>query len=85
MRCKACNRELNSFESTRKGFESGEYLDLVQGQLKNFPYDSFLLHKENAMYLYLVNGAIVANNSKKADSMINSFAKRKQSYFNGKT
>ena len=28
MRCKACNKELNSFESTRRGFESGEYLDL---------------------------------------------------------
>lgn len=28
MRCKACNKELSDFESTRKGFESGEYIDL---------------------------------------------------------
>jgi len=28
MRCKACNAELNSFESTRKSAVSGEFLDL---------------------------------------------------------
>ena len=28
MRCKACNKSLNAFESTRKSKESGEYIDL---------------------------------------------------------
>jgi NAD-dependent SIR2 family protein deacetylase len=28
MRCKACNKSLNEFESTRKSKESGEYIDL---------------------------------------------------------
>jgi len=28
MRCKACNAELNNFESTRKSAVNGEYLDL---------------------------------------------------------
>ena len=28
MRCKACNKALNEFESTRKSRESGEYIDL---------------------------------------------------------
>jgi len=28
MRCKACNSLLNEFEATRKGKESGEFVDL---------------------------------------------------------
>jgi hypothetical protein len=28
MRCRACNKALNDFESTRKSIETGEYLDL---------------------------------------------------------
>ncbi len=28
MRCKACNTELNDFESTRKSSVTGEFLDL---------------------------------------------------------
>jgi hypothetical protein len=28
MRCKACNAELNSFESTRKSSQTGEFIDL---------------------------------------------------------
>lgn len=28
MRCRACNKNLNDFESTRKNPETGEYLDL---------------------------------------------------------
>lgn len=28
MRCKACDKMLNDFESTRKGRESGEFVDL---------------------------------------------------------
>lgn len=28
MRCKACNKALSDFESTRKSTETGEYIDL---------------------------------------------------------
>ena len=38
MRCKACNVELNDFESTRKSTTTGEFLDLCNtfyGSVKN--------------------------------------------------
>jgi hypothetical protein len=63
---------------------SGEYLSIVQRELINFPYDSFLLHKENAISLYLINAEINSPNNGSSDSLINIFAEKKQSYFNHK-
>mgnify|MGYP003113139588 FL=1 len=39
MRCKACNVELNNFESTRKSSVSGEFLDLCNRCYKHINYD----------------------------------------------
>lgn len=31
MRCKACNKELTEYESTRKSASTGEFIDLCNG------------------------------------------------------
>jgi len=39
MRCKACNSELNNFESTRKSSVTGEFLDLCNTCYKSVSND----------------------------------------------
>lgn len=39
MRCLACNRALNDYESTRKSAATGEYLDLCNGCFHNVEQD----------------------------------------------
>lgn len=59
-----------------------DYLYAVQDGLKDFPTDSFLNHKENAIYLYLLNGMAKANEQSQFDSLLTNFC---QSKFNKKS
>jgi tetratricopeptide (TPR) repeat protein len=63
---------------------SFEYLDKVQEELDFFPSDSFMLHKENAVYLYLIRQEILLNPSESTDSLIDAFARVKQNKFDHK-
>jgi len=76
------------YEFTKKDLlslpPSEEYLTTVRKELVNFPYDSFLLHKENAISLFLINSEINSPENGSADSLINVFAEKKQSYFTHK-
>ena len=39
MRCKACDVELNDFESTRKSSVTGEFIDLCNSCYRHINYD----------------------------------------------
>ena len=39
MRCLACNKALNDYESTRKSATTGEYLDICNGCFHNVEQD----------------------------------------------
>jgi tetratricopeptide (TPR) repeat protein len=55
-----------------------DYLYAVQDGLKDFPTDSFLNHKENAIYIYLLNGMAKANEQNQFDSLLSHFCKSKE-------
>jgi hypothetical protein len=47
MRCLACNKALNDFESTRKSASTGEYVDLCNGCFHNIEQDIESLERED--------------------------------------
>jgi len=51
MRCKACNKQLNDFESTRKGFESGEFIDLCNECFGTVAADFNVTEREDLKHL----------------------------------
>jgi len=51
MRCKACDVELNDFESTRKSSTTGEYLDLCNTCYKAVRSDVQALERYDLMDL----------------------------------
>ena len=51
MRCKACNTELNAFESTRRGFESGEYIDLCNSCFSTVAEDFNVTEREDLKHI----------------------------------
>ena len=53
---------------------SFDYLAMVKSGLKDFPFDSFLNHRENSIYIYLLNGMAQANEQRQFDSLINVYA-----------
>lgn len=52
-------------------------MEVIQRNLKYFPRDTFLLHKENALYLYQIRTAIAANRDVHADTLIDQMARSK--------
>ncbi len=56
---------------------SEDYLRMVQQSLNDFPTDSFLNHRENSIYIYLLNGMAKSNEQKQFDSLILLYAKSK--------
>ncbi len=57
---------------------SDDYLKLVQQSLKDFPTDSFLNHRENSIYIFLLNGMAKANEQRQFDSLVMLYAKSKK-------
>ena len=57
---------------------SEDYLRMVQQSLSDFPTDSFLNHRENSIYIYLLNGMAKSNEQKQFDSLILLYAKSKE-------
>lgn len=49
---------------------SYDYLAMVKSGLKDFPFDSFLNHRENSIYIYLLNGMAEAGEQRQFDSLI---------------
>ena len=47
MRCLACNKALNDFESTRKSATTGEYVDLCNQCFHNIEQDIESLERED--------------------------------------
>lgn len=47
MRCLACNKILNDFESTRKSATTGEYVDLCNHCFHNVEFDIDSLERED--------------------------------------
>ncbi len=47
MRCLACNKALNDFESTRKSASTGEYVDLCNQCFHNVEQDIESLERED--------------------------------------
>ena len=47
MRCLACNKALNDFESTRKSATTGEYVDLCNSCFHNVEQDIESLERED--------------------------------------
>ncbi len=60
---------------TRPSFD---YLNLAKQGVEKFPTDSFFNHKENAIYLYFLNGMAMAKDYVQFDSFLTVFAKTKQ-------
>jgi hypothetical protein len=52
-------------------------MEVIQRNLNYFPRDTFLLHKENALYLYMIRTAIGANRDVRADTLIDQMARSK--------
>ncbi|MES2618245.1 MAG: hypothetical protein V4613_10220 [Bacteroidota bacterium] len=52
---------------------SDDYLRMVQQSLKDFPSDSFLNHRENSIYIFLLNGMAKAGEVRQFDSLLNIF------------
>lgn len=57
---------------------SEDYLRTVQTALKDFPSDSFLNHRENSIYIYLLNGMAMANEQIQFDSLLKQYAASKE-------
>jgi len=57
---------------------SDDYLNFVQQGLSDFPTDSFLNHRENSIYIFLLNGMAVANEQSQFDSLLGRYAKSKE-------
>lgn len=57
---------------------SEDYLRMVQQSLADFPTDSFLNHRENSIYIYLLNGMAKSNEQKHFDSLMLLYAKSKE-------
>lgn len=56
---------------------SEDYLSAVQSGLKDFPTDSFLNHRENAIYIFLLNGMATAHEQGQFDSLLAKYAASK--------
>lgn len=56
---------------------SEDYLHAVQSGLKDFPTDSFLNHRENAIYIFLLNGMAKAHEQGQFDTMLTKYAASK--------
>jgi hypothetical protein len=52
-------------------------MEVIQRNLIYFPRDTFLIHKENALYLYMIRTAINANRDIRADTLIDRMARTK--------
>jgi tetratricopeptide (TPR) repeat protein len=57
---------------------SVDYLRMVQNSLSDFPSDSFLNHRENSIFIFLLNGMAKANEQNNFDSLMLLYAKSKQ-------
>lgn len=57
---------------------SEDYLIAVDRGLTEFPLDSFLNHKENAIFIFLLNGLANNNDQKGFDNLMNKFAEKKK-------
>ncbi len=56
---------------------SYDYLSAVRNGLKDFPFDSFLNHRENSIYIFLLNGMAESNEQRQFDSLMLIYAKSK--------
>ncbi len=56
---------------------SYDYLAMVKSGLKDFPFDSFLNHRENSIYIYLLNGMAESGEQRQFDSLLNIYANSK--------
>jgi hypothetical protein len=61
MRCLACNKALNDFESTRKSATTGEYVDLCNQCFHNVEQDIESLEREDLRNEEDVEDAIELN------------------------
>src|SRR5574343_21785 len=50
---------------------------MVKSGLKDFPFDSFLNHRENSIYIYLLNGMAESGEQRQFDSLLNIYANSK--------
>ena len=57
---------------------SDDYLKAVERGLKDFPSDSFLNHRENSIYIFLLNGLATNNDQVQFDQLMDQYAKSKQ-------
>lgn len=64
----------NALESIPPSFD---YLKFVQDGLKDFPSDSFLNHRENSIFIFLLNGFASNNEQGLFDSLLTVYAKSK--------
>lgn len=64
----------NALEQIPPGYD---YLKMVSSSLKDFPSDSFLNHRENAVYIFLLNSMAINNEQHTFDSLMNIYAKSK--------
>ncbi|MCC6818298.1 MAG: hypothetical protein IT245_05365 [Bacteroidia bacterium] len=56
---------------------SFDYLSFTQNGLRDFPADSFLNHRENSIYIYLLNGMAEAKDNRQFDSLFTIYASSK--------
>lgn len=56
---------------------SYDYLIAIQNGLKDFPFDSFLNHRENSIYIFLLNGMAEAGEQRQFDSLFHVYAESK--------
>ena len=54
-----------------------DYLNAIKMGLKDFPADSFLNHRENSIYIYLLNSLAIEHQQKAYDSLMTVFCKTK--------
>lgn len=64
---------------------SEDYLLAVENGLNDFPSDSFLNHKQNSIYIFLLNGLAKSNEQHQFDSFLLKFAKAKKNKASLKT
>lgn len=56
---------------------SYDYLIAIKNGLKDFAFDSFLNHRENSIYIYLLNGMAESGEQKQFDSLFSIYAESK--------
>lgn len=56
---------------------SYDYLQAIKNGLKDFPFDSFLNHRENSIYIFLLNGMAEAGEQRQFDSLFRVYANSK--------